>query len=225
MGGYVVPMQDLQKEIEWYLQQDRIVMLLEPCSPFDNSYNVNTLFQTPTMVTLEIVGPGFDASDLQRGHLSPHEVIEIELGTLHYQVPITREILEESITKRDRIGEHAYPASVRRRLWKIHRKFILKEKFFSANADLPDDEALSSVRQMLRTTGHTNLLEHERRYTPITADLLSQTVTLLKSFPRKYSRHYSLKYPFVLAASYVNRGEKLVFWDVVVPSRKFVPTK
>src|SRR5207253_7438575 len=61
-------------------RQNRIVAVYEPADPLLNSYNLNLLFESPTKVCVEVLGPGFDASDLQRGDLSPHQVFSILLS-------------------------------------------------------------------------------------------------------------------------------------------------
>ena len=54
----------------------RTVFLLEPKSPFDDLYSLSMRFGD-NEAEVEVVGPGFDASDLKRGDESPHELIRL----------------------------------------------------------------------------------------------------------------------------------------------------
>jgi hypothetical protein len=73
-GGFVVPKSLLYEVLVFFFRQNRIVAVYEPANPLLNSYNLNLLFESATDVWVEVLGPGFDASDLQRGDLTPHEI-------------------------------------------------------------------------------------------------------------------------------------------------------
>jgi hypothetical protein len=70
----------LDEVITHFLELNRIVAIYEPADPLLNGHNLNLLFESKSSVWAEIIGPGFDASDLQRGDFSPHEVFSISLS-------------------------------------------------------------------------------------------------------------------------------------------------
>lgn len=77
-GGNLIKITRILRESRKYLANGRILLLLAPRSRYDNLYSINALFTPDTdKIYLEIVGAGFDASDLNRGDISPHETIQI----------------------------------------------------------------------------------------------------------------------------------------------------
>lgn len=58
--------------------RDTILWILEPIDRLKNDYGINLYFNG-NVCSIEMVGKGFDVSDLNRGHTSPHEVITTEL--------------------------------------------------------------------------------------------------------------------------------------------------
>ncbi len=79
-GGFLASEHLLPEILDFFFGLNRIVAVYEPADPLLNSYNLNALFESATDVWVEVLGPGFDASDLQRGDLSPHEVFSIALA-------------------------------------------------------------------------------------------------------------------------------------------------
>ncbi len=57
---------------------DTLLWLLEPIDRLKNDYGINMYFRD-THCNIEVVGKGFDVSDLNRGHISPHQMIITEL--------------------------------------------------------------------------------------------------------------------------------------------------
>lgn len=55
-----------------------LLWILEPINRLENKYGINLHFKQ-NYCTIEIVGKGFDVSDLNRGQVSPHEIIYTEL--------------------------------------------------------------------------------------------------------------------------------------------------
>jgi hypothetical protein len=79
-GGYLVRTEEVQGAIAPLLSAGRAVFLLEPVSPLDDLYSLS-LAPEPGWREwlLEIVGAGFDASDLKRGDVTPHETVSLRL--------------------------------------------------------------------------------------------------------------------------------------------------
>lgn len=57
---------------------DTLLWILKPIDRLRNDYGINLYFHSG-ICTVECVGRGFDVSDLNRGQLSPHQIIEMEL--------------------------------------------------------------------------------------------------------------------------------------------------
>ena len=66
------------KEINQFKKTDAILWLLEPVDRLKNEYGINLRFANG-YCTIDIVGKGFDSSDINRGQLSPHQEIISEL--------------------------------------------------------------------------------------------------------------------------------------------------
>jgi hypothetical protein len=223
MGGYLVSLSDIEDEVRWYTEQERIVLLLEPCDPLTNSYNVSALFHSETTATLEIVGPGFDASDLQRGHISPHETMEIEMGRMTRER--SKRIGKFGIRSHWQIDAKSYQESVRRRYLKIHDKILMHRKTIPEANEPIDENLVRLTREILKSQSCTNLIEHEDAYAEIPKECLLNALNHLARIPKIDSEIFTVTYPCVAASSYVNSGSRYVIWDIVIPSLKYSPTK
>lgn len=70
---------DLSLKAIYPLQNDyTILWILEPINRLKNDYGINIYFHYH-LCTIEIVGKGFDVSDINRGQISPHQIISTEL--------------------------------------------------------------------------------------------------------------------------------------------------
>ena len=59
---------------------DTVLWLLEPTNRLTNIYGINLFFnRNNENLRLECVGKGFDASDLNRGDMNPHQSIDVQL--------------------------------------------------------------------------------------------------------------------------------------------------
>lgn len=79
-GGFLVGKDLIEEAIGFFFKLERIVAVYEPADPLLNTYNINLMFESDREVWIDVVGPGFDASDLQRGDLSPHESFSVALS-------------------------------------------------------------------------------------------------------------------------------------------------
>ena len=64
---------------------------------------------------------------------------------------------------------------------------------------------------------------HFQSYQPVSQDLLREIVTMIikSGVIGRYLEMSGAKFPINFSTSLVNRGSKLVFWDIVSPSLKF----
>jgi hypothetical protein len=211
-GGFLVGQALLEDTIGFFFGLDRIVAVYEKADPLLNLHNMNFLFESERELWVEVVGPGFDASDLQRGEISPHETFSVSLSA---QEAISK------ITLVRRADQKDYEESVR---WR-------KDKIISKLDSTPTSELAGKIREDL---GIPNDLEahlkridsplcHFQSYRPVSEILLRDTVTeIIRSrVLARYSELSGAKFPITFSTSLVNRGRKLVFWDIVSPSFKF----
>lgn len=77
-GGYLISLGEVQTTV-WELRQlGMLTLLLEPVSPLSDQFSFGILADVPGRKTsIEVVGPGFDASDIVRGDLLAHERWEV----------------------------------------------------------------------------------------------------------------------------------------------------
>jgi hypothetical protein len=215
-GGFLVSVRDLPKTIKELSSEGRIAFLLEPISPYIDEYSLAgvTVPEQGNMI-VEVVGPGFDASDILRGDIQPHERWQIELATSDddYSGPMARKCIHL-------VSEGNYLNSVQARLAKIGAR-TQNEAFpdLVLQKGTPQTSKLAEMgASYLKTTGQTLLLEHADTYSPIPQKHLASFVgnvnTLLSGLD-EYGIHLG---PASFAAGVLpKRG--LVFWDFF-PAKK-----
>ena len=206
-GGYIVDKDELCSEIDRYIKMNRIVLLLEPADPLNDLYSVNAYFnKNKENIILEIVGPGFDASDLQRGNISPHEIYEINKYDL-YDISNKYNFLRKKI-----VGEKEYKRSVEVRLRKIW-KFLVKRS-------LIEDEEYSTYKAVdyLVKNNFYLFLNNMDTYKPISIKYLNIVAEYLKRVPIEFFKGQD---EFVLSMSFLYPSNRIVFWDIVWPKLKY----
>lgn len=192
-GGFLFPVDAFESTAAPFFAEERVLFLLEPLSPFDNGHNVNVLVQDERRVVLEAVGPGFDASDLNRGDITPHEVLI--LPGLGSATPLKHEIVSGS----------DYSHSVDLRLKKIAARVGVVE------------EVVGGARRYLEAQGHDILLTHLNTYVPIGPTHVREALGTAS----KLSESGVAKPPFILSMSWVDRGTRFVCWDITRPATKY----
>jgi hypothetical protein len=157
---------------------------LEPHCAALNGHNISVRVESDRLIA-EVVGPGFDASDLQRGHSLPHEIYLVEKADDYHSRPI--KVREASPAE--------YRESVEVRREKVLVKYKGKGHYFEPSGrsvDLswspPWTYAPVPLRKLM------TVLNHIHRVTP----------AVEKEF----------RLPCVVASSFVDGGELLVFWDI-----------
>jgi len=218
MGGYTVALQNIEREVKAFLTMGRIVFLLFPSSPFNNLYSLNSLFINSTDIVIEVVGPGFDASDLQRGKITPHEIFQLNRNALIHGAEGE---VERALSNRIKlVSESEYSKSILQRLDTVYYK-LAKSKLITDNTDLKLDERHRYARETLLHLGYPLLLNNEYLYKPITKILLLGMVRYIVNLPTVFNITEGYSYPYVLSCSYVDGGNKLVFWDVTASRWKY----
>lgn len=217
MGGYIVNLSALRSEAQKFFEARRILILLEPYSAFDDSYSVTSLCKADSMVVLEVVGPGFDASDLQRGHITPHEVLEFDLKMF----PPTGTFRIDAAEHRKRlVVETRYRVDVGRRYLKIFRRLV--EHGLIANQEtVTDVTSIAKAKDYLMRAGYDMLLTHEDSYRPIPEENLVEILQYIMILSKAVRGFVDRSPPFSVSASFLGKEERLAFWDIVWPELKY----
>lgn len=197
-GGFLVEKGRLRSALDFFFNENRIVALYEPADPLRNGYNINVLVESPHTAIVEVMGPGFDASDLQRGDLSPHEVFYASIDS-------AGEV--DNLQLAHSVSAIEYAASTEGRYAKIRRKFeAAPAKLFSV---APTDYVATKLPP-----------DH---YQPIARRCIASTIGAIMSSDiiSVFRRSTGVGYPLNFCSSFVNPGNRQVYWDIVSPTLKY----
>ncbi len=213
-GGYTIASEEAHSLVEELTSEGLITILLEPASPHMDIFSLTSVCDLRSgKVDVEVVGHGFDASDILRGDITPHERFELSFDDTPLRsgsatrLPMRRTYLVE----RER-----YRESVRRRLAKIGARL--------RNPSFPDDlmgmrgsaslqeELAEEAMRYLRTRGQTALLDHADEYEPIAPGLLNIFLNRLGELFQRMRRRRVQWQVFSVAGSFLSR-DRLVIWD------------
>lgn len=191
-----------------YLKEGRVLFLLEPRSRFEDIYSLSIGFRNPTHANVEIVGPGFDASDLKRGDASPHEWFDVifEPGGL---LPV--------IANRSVITPRAYRRSWEQRLSKVGR--LVTGDYPSSTRPVDADARIGAT--WLSEHNLPLLLESRKQYVPIPDGLLRTALDQCARLPQRLAELGADAEVFVVSLSFIGRDADQVYWDIVWPATKF----
>jgi hypothetical protein len=213
-GGYTIPLSEVQRQVEELTSEELITILLEPASPYVDLYSLTSVCDFKTgKVDVEVVGPGFDASDVLRSDAVPHERFELFLGD---EINAAEANPSVEAKRTYMVEDRRYRDSVQERLLKIGaklRKPAFPDEIMCAAVSAAERESLArSAREFLQATGQTALLDHSEDYEPIPRLLLHQ---FLRELARIYRRAEAGQFHFGLlsiAASFLPNN-RLVMWD------------
>ena len=209
-GGYLVALDQIPQETSNFIRRGRLVMWLEPLSPYHDLYSINALFNRPqNELILEVVGPGFDASDLNRGDISPHESFVFDLAHVLQKEGASQPLDHATVAPAD------YQRSVQKRCIKIGLRSM---GFFSLDGDQPLPEGIDLKAMQLGkhevVSNRYRLASSLHRYEPLPARLLE---VYLQNIPR-FSR---LTDKLAVVSSSFVAEERLIYWDIVRPALKY----
>lgn len=211
-GGYLINSEAVFSETQRLLSIGRIVLLLEPADRYENLYGINTLISSEdSFALLEIVGPGFDVTDLNRGEISPHERIFLEVKDDH----VTEHILNREIVDRFR-----YSDTVKARMRKIAKDAIAKQ--WIEGKDYSKSELETIGRKYLESLERMLLLESDKQYDPLPAPYLKRLLSYIRDLPWQLPT-LGMERFYVISSSVIGpkAASRFVFWDIVRPSRKY----
>jgi hypothetical protein len=213
-GGYLFNVANVDDELKKYLIDNRIVILLEPISPYDDLYSINIFIdRNSDKFILEIVGPGFDASDLQRGDITPHEGIEIYKTSSEFDF--------QHIKRLYIINDYDYKNSVNKRLIKIGKRQLIKKNI---KTDLFDEEKLIDMGiDYLKVHNKNLLLQNLDHYQQIEFKYLKKIYHYIKDFPEILNGFNLInsKCDYCVLSTGIFINNRINFWDIVWPDLKY----
>lgn len=214
-GGYLISINEAEQIVRELDREETIASMLEPASPYRDLYCFAcvTIPEQSKMI-VEVVGPGFDTSDLLRGDLLPHERVELSVP-LENLDPIRP--AELSMKRTYLVTPNAYRKSVADRLEKIGAR--LKNAGFPKEVTNGPNELREDALRFLRRTGQTLLLRHAEEYDPVPRrDLLrfiNGVVTILCGLERNGITLGSVTFSATITSS-----RRLVYWDFFPADRR-----
>jgi len=215
-GGYAIPLDKVRSQAEELASEGMITILLEPASPYLDMFSLTSACDLETgKVDVEVVGPGFDASDILRADFSPHERFEVLLNN-------RRSTAATSFSPKrvHAVGYDDYKASVHRRLVKIGARLrnpSFPDSLMEATISDSEQERLAEEAvHFLQASGQTALLDHAKEYEPIPSRLLNMFLEeFLRLFERIKASNIHWK-TLSLASSFLPH-DRLVIWDFYSP--------
>ena len=189
--------------------EGKIAAFLEPVSPYRDRYSLAAVTDgTQVKMTIEVVGPGFDASDLLRSDMVPHERFEV-FAPQHLN---KREVAFEQRTYV--IGSEDYKRTVEERLVKIGARLRKPAypKIILVSPRIQRTRLTQEAMDFLKRTKQTVLLNHSNAYEPIPKRFLERFVTGVGSIIAGLGRYNIHLGSTAFSGTFTTHG-RFVFWD------------
>ncbi len=212
-GGYTIPLDKVRSQVEELASEGMITILLEPASPHLDMFSLTSVCDLETgKVDVEVVGPGFDASDILRADVLPHERFELFLGNAALKTTAPSSLQFKRLHV---VGREEYKTSFQRRLVKIGARLrnpSFPDEVMGSAGTGPDQAVLiQEATRFLQTSGQATILDHEE-YRPIPSRLLNMFLgEFLRLFERIRSSNIHWR-TISLASSFLPQ-DRLVIWD------------
>jgi hypothetical protein len=217
-GGYNAQVEHVRGIVQALAEEGLIAILLEPASPYSDLFSLTSACEVDAgKIDIEVVGPGFDASDILRADITPHERFEIKFDSRskaawgRHQVQVRRTLL---------VDHESYLASVERRLAKIGARL--------RNPSFPDEwtdlsastlsvkDLVQDATRYLRETGQTTLIDRSDRYEAMPTQVLDTFLNELLRLSKIVAASKVSWRTFSLAASFLSQN-RFVIWDFFPP--------
>lgn len=217
-GGYTILSSRVRPLVEDLTAEGMLTILLEPASPNMDLYSLTSVCDLHTgKVDVEVVGHGFDASDILRGDITPHERFELSFDN---GTTISRHTRQLAIKRTYVIERQRYQESVRRRLMKIGARLrnpSFPDELMGLGASTSCHQELAEEATLyLRGSGQTALLDHLNEYEPIPAGLMDIVLGHLMRLFQRVKRSNPPWRVLSVASSFVSQ-DRFVFWDFFTP--------
>ena len=211
-GGYLIKAKEAKSVLQELNREDMIAVFLEPWSPYRDLYCLaSVIIPEEDKMLVEVVGPGFDTSDLVRSDLLPHERFE-------FTVPLQRSSLAACAKLEPRrtyvVTARDYRKAVEERLSKIGAR-LTNEAFPREVLECSPEQRIKlrlDGLQYLRRTRQTLLLRHSEEYTRIPERYLLRFVNgVLRVLAGLEGYHIQVG-TITFSGAFTIRG-RFVFWD------------
>jgi len=208
-GGYIIPQTRARAVMREINGEGKIGAFLEPLSPYRDLYcRASITDDQQNNMTVEVVGPGFDTSDLLRSDVSPHERFEVSVP--HHRSSEGRLAIRRTHTT----STEGYLRTVDDRLVKIGAR--LKDPAYPINASSLSDSDQGRLKNeavdFLKQTGQTLLLRHSNRYRPIPQRFLRRFINGVGAIIDHLDAYSVNLGPMAFSGTITTRG-RFLFWD------------
>lgn len=208
-GGYIIPVSKARAALRELNKEGRIAAFLEPLSPYRDQYCLAAVTdERQERMTVEVVGPGFDTSDLLRSDTQPHERFDVLLPET------TLESFAISARRTFVVTPEHYPRSVEQRLVKIGAR--LKNPAYPevilGSKRVRRGRLAQDAKDFLARTRQTLLLKHLDAYLPIPRRCLVTFVVGANAILRGLKRHEVQVGAIAVSGTFTLRG-RFLFWD------------
>jgi hypothetical protein len=197
-GGQLLDLGSAIGETRVSLNAGRTPFLLEPRSPLRDWYSAGALLWPNELIQVEVVGPGFDSSDLKRGDVTPHERFAFDRSDLL--------VVEHSV-----ISPDAYKTSWVERMGRVGQRYL----------GIMGEHSLSLVEQRLAELKEPLLLNAQERYVPIAMDLIYQVVRSALLVSQRSESYGFPDEPMMVSVGFFGSDLEEIYWDVVWPQLKY----
>jgi hypothetical protein len=209
-GGYIISGSKARAVTMELNAEGRIASFLEPVSPYRDRYSLAAITDdTQEKMTVEVVGPGFDASDLLRSDSFPHERFQA------FVPERSRPLKKPALEQRPYVISHAdYQRTVEERLIKIGAR--LRNPAYPRT--IIDSAATQRARlareavDYLERTKQGALLNHLEAYEPIPRRFVERFVSGVGDLINGLSRYNIRLGSASFSGTFTVRG-RFVFWD------------
>ena len=207
-GGYLISASDAEHVVRELSGEDMIALMLEPASPHRDLYCLACVaIPEQNNLVIEVVGPGFDTSDLVRSDLLPHERFEVSVPLEQPHIALAA---GASPRRTYLVTQEDYRRTVEDRLVKIGarlRNAAFPKEVLAKPAQLREDAC-----HFLRRRGETLLLHHLTEYSPIPQQYLQRfvagVVRMLAGLDQRAVRLGAVTFSGTFMMS-----KRLVYWD------------
>jgi hypothetical protein len=204
-GGNSFPIAEAIHETEFLHGIGRAVLFMEPTNRFNNRLNVNIVMDRSEGMLLEVLGPGYDCSDLNRGDITPELSVKCPiLDWPSFELPRSWDF---EIRRHN--SQHERKRRKQLRLARLANDVL-------PNLGLIHNASAMETRQWLLDREYTGLWKE----TDVELSLWDLYIYCKAAFE---IANFFWERPWRVlgcSTSILNDG-RLIYWDIVCPTRKF----
>lgn len=215
-GGYVAAISEVEAIVRSVQGEGTLVLCLEPASPFSDLYSLAAITDPDkNKISVEVVGPGFDASDILRGDVQVHERFEVGAKCNYNDLLVRGRVV--SVDQTFLVSKDQYVRSVKTRLQKIAAK-LQNPTEAPMVGGRGNRTSIASAERYLKRVREQLLLEHRRSYVPIPPRMLNTFLQYVLDTLHGLALRGVHLGPTSFAASFIS-AKRIVVWDFF-PARR-----